>query len=325
MLKRVLILSCMIMLFCTSALAANQESSRLKLSEMNIDFSIKSLVDSIVKGDAFLTDLLLDAGLDPNKSDINENTPLKIATIYRRADAIKSLVVHNAFINAKDLQGNTVTDIAIKRNDTNIVDLLKSLGGESNIKGDASFMLVNADIKNALVLGENNKNDLIYTESHKEDIDAGMFGNVQLRERVYLIPSLCAVANVAKNAKQLYKSLDPDEIAFAANNLELRIALVKLKPFSPQEFDNFQVIILQSGKVIRPFYIGDLAPQSQTLSGLVGTTDLYSIGKRAYFNAADIDNGKPFVVKTINNGTSSLTFQFHYDSGIKSENSIFRF
>jgi uncharacterized protein len=70
---------------------------------------------------------LLDQGADVNGCDHAGNTALAEATYYAQVPVIKELIARGANINALT-SGGTPLDIALKRNDSAVIDLLKHYG-----------------------------------------------------------------------------------------------------------------------------------------------------------------------------------------------------
>jgi ankyrin repeat protein len=71
---------------------------------------------------------LLDQGADVNAHDSVGNTALAEATYYAQVPVIKELIARGANINALTSSG-TPLDIALNRNDSAVIDLLKHYGG----------------------------------------------------------------------------------------------------------------------------------------------------------------------------------------------------
>jgi ankyrin repeat protein len=71
---------------------------------------------------------LLDQGADVNARDNTGNTALAEATYYAQIPVMKELITRGANINALT-NGGTPLDIALNRNDSTVIDLLKHYGG----------------------------------------------------------------------------------------------------------------------------------------------------------------------------------------------------
>ena len=71
---------------------------------------------------------LLDQGADVNARDNAGNTALAEATYYAQIPVIKELLARGANINALT-NGGTPLDIALSRNESAVIDLLKHYGG----------------------------------------------------------------------------------------------------------------------------------------------------------------------------------------------------
>jgi len=72
---------------------------------------------------------LLDQGADVNARDNAGNTALGEATYYAQVAVIKELIARGANVNALT-NGGTSLDIALSRNDSTVIDLLKHYGGQ---------------------------------------------------------------------------------------------------------------------------------------------------------------------------------------------------
>jgi len=70
---------------------------------------------------------LLDQGADINARDSSGNTALTEATYYAQIPVIKELLARGANINGL-ANGGTALDIALSRNDSAVIDLLKHYG-----------------------------------------------------------------------------------------------------------------------------------------------------------------------------------------------------
>jgi len=73
---------------------------------------------------------LLDQGADVNARDNAGNTALGEATYYAQVAVIKELIARGANVNALT-NGGTSLDIALSRNDSTVIDLLKHYGGRA--------------------------------------------------------------------------------------------------------------------------------------------------------------------------------------------------
>ena len=71
---------------------------------------------------------LLDQGADINARDNAGNTALAEATYYAQIPVMKELIARGANINVLT-NGGTPLDIALNRNDSTVIDLLKHYGG----------------------------------------------------------------------------------------------------------------------------------------------------------------------------------------------------
>jgi ankyrin repeat protein len=96
-----------------------------------------SLHIAVARGQAEVVRLLLGKGADCNvtREGRDGGTPLQIAAHFGYADIVKLLISKGANANTKDNDGNTALDIAIRKGNTEIVEVLRSIakGNAANI------------------------------------------------------------------------------------------------------------------------------------------------------------------------------------------------
>ena len=72
--------------------------------------------------------ILLKYRADVNISDFDRNTPLIWATGFEKLETVKDLLAAGANVNAASMNGTTALELAIRKNNSEIVELLKSYG-----------------------------------------------------------------------------------------------------------------------------------------------------------------------------------------------------
>jgi len=89
------------------------------------DFHMTPLSQACVNGNAALVELLLKAGANPNTPIATGETPLMTCSKSGSADAVRSLIAHDAAINAKEpVQNQTALMWAAAERHPNVVQLL---------------------------------------------------------------------------------------------------------------------------------------------------------------------------------------------------------
>jgi uncharacterized protein len=95
---------------------------------ININYNSSSgtaLAATAVKGDVYLSKLLLENNADPNIADQAGVTPLIYAVQFENRELVELLLKHKANIALADKEGHTPIDHAIFTNNQEIINLLK--------------------------------------------------------------------------------------------------------------------------------------------------------------------------------------------------------
>ncbi|MBW1953927.1 MAG: ankyrin repeat domain-containing protein [Deltaproteobacteria bacterium] len=128
----------------------SSEDARQQLSRAGVPVSSDAVIKSIHNGDVRAVELLLDAGLDPNKPDSQGRIPLIEAAIKNRSAMVKILLDRNADPNIKpDHYGQTALMLAASLGRGEIVKTLLAHGAAPNLRDDANSQtaLIMATIK----------------------------------------------------------------------------------------------------------------------------------------------------------------------------------
>lgn len=94
----------------------------------NINYSSSSgtaLAATAVKGDVYLSKLLLESKADPNIADPTGVTPLIYAVQFENKELVELLLKHKASVTLADKEGRTPLDHANFTNNQEIINLLK--------------------------------------------------------------------------------------------------------------------------------------------------------------------------------------------------------
>jgi ankyrin repeat protein len=83
-----------------------------------------SLLSWVVVGDAEGVKAALKDGADPNQKNESGISALHLAVSYRKMEVISMLIAHGADISAKNTNGDDVLDVAARRDDTEILDVI---------------------------------------------------------------------------------------------------------------------------------------------------------------------------------------------------------
>lgn len=305
----------------TSCYAKTIEEARVLLSQLKIEYNEQVFLKRISEKDTFITNLFLDAGMNPNLVTANKNTPLKIAVMYNNIDAVKELVSRGADVNWKDSTGKTAIDIAQLRGSEDIVALLKSSGAEVNENRLPNNYkpLDSVRINNAMQTGKegaNAKKDIIYIAKDTDKTYGGFLGaDIQTMGRAYAISPYCVIANANLQATKKYENLDESKLKIYANTFQVRIVFTfPPMQFNGQTLDDMNIVLLQSGKSIRPYFVQPYPLQTTSQSSVFGVTIWNRIGVIADFNSYDIDLNQPIEVKAITKASKELTFSFKNDN-----------
>ena len=95
------------------------------------------LHDAAIRGDAGAVKALVNAGVDINKRDEDEEaTALHVATFFLRTAVVKALLTAGADVNAKDRGGSTALDYAAFRDSASMIETLLRAGADVNANED---------------------------------------------------------------------------------------------------------------------------------------------------------------------------------------------
>ena len=115
-----------------------KREARKKLKKMDVAYAIENLIYCSYNGEIETVELLLIAGLNPNKFSINEKKrkcyAINNAAIGGHIDVIKLLLKYGAKINFQDEYGYTAIFFAIENGRIDAVRVLIDNGADLNIK-----------------------------------------------------------------------------------------------------------------------------------------------------------------------------------------------
>ena len=83
--------------------------------------------------------MLLDSGVDPDKQQDGENTPLILAARNNQPDVVRLLIDANCNVNITNKNRETALNFASERDFNDIVELLVAAGSDCNIRSLAGF------------------------------------------------------------------------------------------------------------------------------------------------------------------------------------------
>jgi hypothetical protein len=127
---------CLVVLLLSAyAACGDQESARMKLGQMNIEYSEASFVDRAFKGDILAVKLFIECGMDVNAKNPEGLTPLMAAVAGKRMEVVKMLLEKNADVNAAGAKGFTALAIAHLSGNEEAAKLLLAKGAENKFFG----------------------------------------------------------------------------------------------------------------------------------------------------------------------------------------------
>ena len=195
----------------------SKENQHLRPVIMRDDI-VKALINNSAVGNIEKIRVFLNTGIDPNIVDKNGNTPLLVATKYRKARAINFLLVRGANPNIANKKGITPLHIAIDNNDYKLVRNLILRGANIDIATASGFTplmsavnkgndkIANLLIKNGAKINAQNKKG--YTALHI----AGYNGSPNMVKKL--------IANKAALDIKTFNGLNPYDVSLARNNTE---------------------------------------------------------------------------------------------------------
>jgi ankyrin repeat protein len=78
-----------------------------ELRRIRVEYSANSFVETARKGNSYLLEIFLDAGMDPNAVNSSSNTALMEAAAFDRLEAVKLLLGRGADLSLRDKYGRT--------------------------------------------------------------------------------------------------------------------------------------------------------------------------------------------------------------------------
>ncbi|MBL7995396.1 ankyrin repeat domain-containing protein [bacterium] len=149
--KKFLVLSlkwiCVLALLTIVACGNQRDNARKELDRLGIEYSEKSFLHRLRKGDAILTNLFLTSGMNPNarflrsydstsQGELNEPTPLMIAARDGHSKLVRLLLSRGADVNALATNGQTALMYAARYAPAEVVESLIKKGANVNAKDE---------------------------------------------------------------------------------------------------------------------------------------------------------------------------------------------
>jgi uncharacterized protein len=116
-----------LILACYRGNTAVAEYLAKKVKDINYNSSSgTALAATAVKGDVYLSKILLENKADPNIADPTGMTPLLYAVQFENKELVELLLKHKANVKQADKEGRTPLDHAAFTNNQEIINLLKT-------------------------------------------------------------------------------------------------------------------------------------------------------------------------------------------------------
>ena len=124
-----------------------RDNARKELDRLGIEYSEKSFLHRLRKGDAILTNLFLTSGMNPNarflrsydstsQGELNEPTPLMIAARDGHSKLVRLLLARGADVNALATNGQTALMYAARYAPVDVMESLIKKGAKVNAKDE---------------------------------------------------------------------------------------------------------------------------------------------------------------------------------------------
>ncbi len=119
---------------------SDQEVAQAKeqLQELGIELSDQSLLEKAEKGETETVSLLLKAGVSPDVTDKNNNSPLMLATNWGNTETAIVLIEAGADLNLSGQRGRTALMAATIRGSMELLNALIQGGADLNAKDNES-------------------------------------------------------------------------------------------------------------------------------------------------------------------------------------------
>ena len=109
-----------------------QKHALRELSKEGVEISGHSLVQALLRNDARLTGLLVDAGVFTEQRDARGRTPLRIAVDNRQAQLARCLIEGQANVNATTTDEVSILGVAVAQDQPTLVALLLTHGAKAD-------------------------------------------------------------------------------------------------------------------------------------------------------------------------------------------------
>jgi ankyrin repeat protein len=112
--------------------ASKDEKARESLSKLSLPYTSDSFVNVAGNNDLKALQLYIDAGIDPNVKNNNNETALMVASRKGNLETVQALLQAQANVNSSDSQGNTALSYAIETSQLQVVQILLEHNADAN-------------------------------------------------------------------------------------------------------------------------------------------------------------------------------------------------
>lgn len=131
-------------------IGASPQMARLRLAELNVPLTGKSLIERAERGNAIAVQLLINAGIDPNASGEHNTTALIRAAAHGFSEIVSQLLAKGANVDAREDNGATALLAAAGSGNSDCVKALLENNAEINAStknGVTALMMAAANNK----------------------------------------------------------------------------------------------------------------------------------------------------------------------------------
>ncbi len=127
-------------------------------------------MNSVISNSPKQIEALLQAGINPNSADNNQQTPLMQASMLGHVELVELLLAYNADPNIQNIAGSTALHLAIRQNNPDIVKLLIATNARVDLLDFQNFSAIHRALKGknseifANILASEQAQNLIYKD-----------------------------------------------------------------------------------------------------------------------------------------------------------------